>query len=880
MKILILLLLVALAKTNAAQGETPKELKKTIPAHKISETIELDGALSEKIWLNAQGFSTFTQKDPVEGAPATEQTVVTIAYDAEAIYFGVKLTDSSPDSITARLARKDVYVDADMIYVYIDPYNDKRSGYYFALNAAGTMYDGVLYNDDWSDDSWDGVWDGKSIINEDGWSAEFKIPFSQLRFNAMDENTWGVNVKRVISRKNEYDYLVMVPKNESGFVSRFAELNGLENLHQPGNMEILPYITGRAEYTHPESNNPFNDGSTYQPKIGADFKTNLGTNLTLNATVFPDYGQVEIDPAVINLSDVETYFSEKRPFFIEGSTIFEFGQGGARNYWGFNWSNPNFFYSRRIGRVPQGSLPSSDYADIPSGTDILGAAKLTGKISNSWNIGTIQSLTSREHAEIDLNGNRSDVEIEPLTYYGIFRAQKEIDEGRQAIGFISTVTSRMFKDGRLRDEINSNAFTGGIDGWTFLDSSKTWVTTGWVGMSHITGSNERIINVQRNSQHYFQRPDLKTNRFDSTATSLTGYAGRIYLNKQKGNSFFNSAFGFVTPSFDVNDVGFIGRADVLNMHLGGGYSWKDPTDFYRYFELGGAVFRNYDFDGNITWHGIYHFGYYEFTNYYSINWNLAYNPESINNRGTRGGPLMRNHSGYQVSFYANSDSRKDWVVGLGHFRYERPDNSYEWSVDPELVLRPATNVSVTISPSYGKNIESMQYVGAVDDPLASATFGRRYLFGELDQTTFSAGIRLNWTFTPKLSLQLYVQPLISSGKYTNIKELSRPASYDFLIYGQYGSTINNETKEIDPDGSGPAQPFTISNPDFNFKSLRGNAVLRWEYLPGSVLYFVWTQSRSDFEELGEFQFKKSVNRLWDAKADNIFMVKFTYWLNM
>lgn len=879
MKLLSIILLVCTNSLFSFQGNEPKEMKATIPANRIAEKIEIDGILNEKAWLNT-GFSSFTQKDPVEGAPASEKTNVIIAYDEESIYFGIKMYDSSPDSIISRLARRDVYVDADMIYVYIDPYNDKRSGFYFALNAAGTLYDGVLYNDDWNDNSWDGVWEGKSNIDSDGWSAEIKVPFSQLRFNPLEKNLWGINVKRIISRKNEYDYLVMVPKKESGFVSKFAELHGLENISQPGSIEILPYITGKAEYTHPGTGNPFNDGSTYQPKIGVDLKTSLGTNLTFNATVFPDFGQVEIDPAVINLSDVETYFSEKRPFFVQGSSIFDFGVGGARNYWGFNWSGPSFFYSRRIGRVPQGSLPDADYADIPQGTDILGAAKLTGKIGGNWNIGTIQALTSRENSDILYNGVQSEVEVEPLTYYGVFRAQNEIDEGRHAIGFMSTVTKRSFKDARLQNEINSGSYTGGIDGWTFLDSSKTWVTTGWIGMSHVTGNETRMIRLQRNSQHYFQRPDAKVNRLDSTATSLTGYAGRFYINKQKGNSFFNSAFGIISPEFDVNDVGFISRADLLNMHIGGGYSWKDPTDYYRYMETGGAIFRNYDFDGNITWQGIFHFGYYEFTNYYSINWNLAYNPESINNRRTRGGPLTRNHSGYQANFFASTDSRKDWVAGLGYYTYRRPDNSYDWSIDPELEIKPAANVSVTISPSYSKYIEGMQYVTTVNDPVAVSTYGKRYVFGELDQTTFSAGIRLNWTFTPKLSLQLYVQPLISSGKYTNIKELSRPASYDFLIYGQNGSTINNETKEIDPDGTGPAQPFSISNPDFNFKSLRGNAVIRWEYLPGSVLYFVWTQSRSDFEDVGDFQFKKSVNRLWDAKADNIFMVKFTYWLNM
>ncbi|MBZ0199252.1 MAG: carbohydrate binding family 9 domain-containing protein, partial [Ignavibacteriaceae bacterium] len=622
-RLIILFLLVI-----ALDGLSNSKKRSAIKAVKSNQTIIIDGILDEECWRNSQVVSGFIQRDPDEGKEATQQTEVRVLYDEGAIYISATLYDTAPDSIVARLARRDDYVESDLFAVYLDPYNDKRSGYYFALNAAGSYSDGILFNDDWDDDSWNGVWEGKVKLNNNGWSAEFKIPFSQLRFKDSDINEWGINFSRVIARRNEKSYYVYVPKNESGFVSHFVSLTGMENIKPGSQLEILPYITSKAEYTHPAANDPFNDGSKYLPGVGADIKMGIGSNLTLNATINPDFGQVEIDPAVINLSDVETYYSEKRPFFIEGASIFNFGQGGARSYWGFNWSNPNFFYSRRIGRVPEGSLPNNDFSDAPSGTHILGAAKLSGKLNGNWNIGTIQAVTKREYAEYEYNGNRFETEVEPLSYYGVFRVQKEFNEGFQGLGFMSTVTQRAFKDDRLRSEINSGAYTFGLDGWTFLDSSKTWVFTGWVGASNVTGTTERISSIQRSSRHYFQRPDAKNYSVDSSATSLNGYAMRFYINKQKGNFFVNTAFGMISPGFEINDLGFIWRTDQINTHIGAGYAWKDPTDFYRYLELGGAFFRTYDFDGNINSEGFFHFGSYQFLNYYSANWNLAYNPQT------------------------------------------------------------------------------------------------------------------------------------------------------------------------------------------------------------------------------------------------------------
>ncbi len=856
MKTATLLLFFAATILSVARSETKSTSTLQVQALRLHETIAVDGVLSETVWQNGGGISQFKQRDPNENAEPTEKTIVHVAYDDAALYVAARMFDSAPDSIIARLGRRDAQLTSDMFGFFVDPYYDRRSGFYFSLNAAGTMYDGVLYNDEWDDNSWDGVWEGKAKIDEHGWTAEMRIPYSQLRFQKKEQLVWGVNFRRDIARRNERNYLVFTPKNGSGFVSRFVDLVGIENIAPPRRIEALPYVISKAEYLPHDPNDPFNDGSNYTPGAGADFKIGLGNNLTLDATVNPDFGQVEVDPAVVNLSDVETFFQEKRPFFIEGSTIFEFGYGGSRSNWGFNWGNPSFFYSRRIGRAPQGSVPEADYASAPLGTTILGAAKLTGKVANNWNVGTLHALTAREHAKLQSAGQTSRSEVEPMTYYGIARAQKEFHRGRQGLGFISTLSKANFADDRLRDEINSSALGFGIDGWTFLDSSQTWVLNGWTGISQMRGNSTRLLALQRSYRHYYQRPDAGHVEVDSAATSLSGYAGRIALNKQKGNVIFNTAFGFIDPGFDVNDMGFQWRNDVLNAHIAGGYKWTKPGKVFRSAQMLGALFQSHDFEGNKIWQGVWQSGFFEFLNYYSFQYNFAYNPQTVSNRRTRGGPLTLNPPGWEVVLFASSDSRKAWVMSFNTFAYTRPHYGREQNLGVSIEWKPAANVSVSLNPSVYWNREFAQYVEELDDPQATATFGKRYVFAELDQTEFSAGIRLNWTFTPRLSLQFYGQPLISSGDYHDYKQLARPKSFDFAPYA------------------------TDRSDDFNFKSLRGNAVLRWEYFPGSTLYFVWTQSRSDYENLGKFQFNHSVDRLVDTRPENIFMIKASYWLGL
>ena len=847
----------AFADTITVARPTTTAARPTITAARLDAAVTVDGKLDELVWQNGNAVTDFKQRDPHEGAAATLPTEVRVAYDDNAVYIGARMHDTAPDSILARLTRRDFSIPADRFGVYVDPYLDRRSGYYFLVNAAGTLFDGSLYNDGWEDPSWDGVWEGKARVDEKGWTCEMRIPYSQMRFTSGER--WGMNFRRVIQRRSEEDFVVYLPKKESGFVSRFPDLVGMSGIRPKSAIEVIPYATSKGEYLVTDPGDPFNDGSRLTADGGVDVRMGVGSKLTLNATVNPDFGQVEIDPAVVNLSDVESFFQEKRPFFVENAQVFRFGNEGADSYWGFNWPEPTFFYSRRVGRGPQGDVPSAEFTDAPLGTTILGAGKLTGKIAPTWNFGTMHAFTAREHARLYDTGFESESEIEPLTYYGVVRSQKEFKNRQQGLGFMANGAVRSFEDRDLRDQLNSESFFGGMDGWWFLDKNQTWVISGYTVMSHVRGNESRMTELQRSSTHYFQRPDVDHLGVDTTATSMTGFASRYWLNKQKGNTFVNAAVGFLSPKFDVNDVGFMSYADLANYHVGGGYKWTEPTKYTKYQDVLGAVFSSFDFSGTRTWGGGYLAGSTEFQNNYSWSYNAAYNPQSISARRTRGGPLMINKPGYQLGTYFDTDGKSKFFWWLDTGMYMQPDiGSWNYWVNPGIELKPVSNVLLSVGPLFERVVEDAQYVRQVEDPTAAETYGRRYVFAHLEQKTISATIRLNWAFTPRISLLTYLQPLISTGQYTSYKSLARPRSYEFDPVAQ------------------PAPP----GDDFNFKSLRGNAVFRWEYMPGSTLFLVWTQERSDNEVEEGFEFRPSWNQLKAADPNNIFLAKVTYYFTL
>jgi hypothetical protein len=881
--ILILLVITVHPYPNLEQNS-----KSQIKAVRATENIVIDGSLTEKIWQHA-GFNTLLQADPVQGTRPTQKSEFWVAYDDNAVYFAARFYDNHPDSIMARLVRRDfIWGDpSDGCVLYLDSYRDKRNGYFFYVSAAGALADGVIENDvkQPNDLSWDAVWEGKQKIDSKGWTVEMRIPYSQLRFNEDSNKVWGINVERFISRNFETDMLVYTPRNESGFSSRFPDLVGMEEINPHSRIEFLPYVSGKAEYVGSDPGDPFNSGHDYTPGLGLDVRTGLGSSLTLNGTINPDFGQVEVDPAVVNLTDVESNFQEKRPFFTEGVSIYKFGGGGINNDVSFNWPFTQLFYSRRIGRTPQGSLPQYDYADIPSGTHIIGAAKISGQIYDTWKIGTIHAVTRREFADISLNGNQSSSEIEPLTYYGIFRAQRDFNSGRQGLGILSTYTNRFFKDSNLKSYINSNAFVVGSDGWTFLDADNTYVLTGWAALSSVTGSREQMTALQRSPVHYFQRPDVSYISVDSNATSLNGYSGRFMVNKNRGRWVFNTAVGFISPGFEVNDLGFGSFSDYINAHFFTAYRWTEPTSVYQYAGINAAVYSSYDFGWNNTAQGYRLAGYLTMPDYTGGDLGATYNPPTLNSRRTRGGPLTKNPESMSFFFDFFTDNRVWWVLNTGGNASSGSDRkTYDIYATVEFKVLPTLTVSV--GPELIKDQNETQWIGNFSDNEAVNTYQKRYVFAHLDQTVLATNIRADWILSPTLSFQVYIQPLIASGKYNTFKFLQKPKSYDYTSYGENGSELIKNTSgngsiisyTLDPDGEGPAGAKTIGNPDFNYISLRGNAVLRWEYLPGSTLYLVWTQSRENIDPDGDFRFGKSFNNLWSIRPDNIFMLKLSYWL--
>mgnify|MGYP000263820179 FL=1 len=846
-----------------AGGAVVTEALAQVKAVRVQEAIEIDGQLDEAAWQLAPAYTNFVQRDPDEGKKATEGTHVHVLYDDDSIYIGAELKDSQPKAIKALLGRRDADLASDSFTVYLDPYNDKRTGFYFGISAGGTLTDGTLFNDDWNSSSWDGIWEGKARRDDHGWTVEYRIPLSQLRFRQEEDARWGINFRRQITRTNEQAYAALRPKKESGFVSRFLPLVGLSGLQPKRRFLVTPYTTAKTRTYEARIGDPFFDGRHSQAAFGADFKFGIGSNLTLDATMNPDFGQVEVDPAVVNLSDVESFFNEKRPFFIEGSDTFEFGGGGASNNMSFNFSNPNIFYSRRIGRAPQGSPGSADFSRVPDGVRINAAAKLTGRVGGAWNMGVLHAMTGQEEADLMTGGRLGSSVVEPRATYSVFRGQRDFGGGRQGLGFIGTLVNRDLAGTGLENQLNRRATAFGVDGWTTLGRGKgeerIWALTGRFLFSNIQGTAARMGSVQRASQHYFDRPDATHVSVDPNATSLSGYSFRVALNREKGPFLFNAAVGATSPGFDSNDAGITSRTDQINGHISVGHRWTEPGRFFRNGGLQGGVFRTNDYEGNMTSLGLFSWYWATFQNYWGFEGSFFVNPESITTTQTRGGVAMLRPDSWSFDIGINSDNRKsvtfDFDVRSG---YGEKESNRSRGGRASVNWKPAPKLSVSVSPDYQYQQNGAQFVANINDPAAVTTFGRRHVFARLKQETFSAGIRLNWTFTPALSLQTYIQPLISSGEYTDFGDLARPRSYQFIRY------------------AAGALPQGVQNPDFTFKSIRGNAVLRWEFRPGSAAYFVWTQSREGADPSGDFRLGRSFSTLMDAKADNIFLVKLAF----
>jgi hypothetical protein len=845
-----LIAIALLAPTLAAANERRAAAIIEAIAIPASSPIVLDGKLNEEIWQQAPPVVDFLQRDPDEGGAPTHRTEARIAYDESALYVAVRAFDSDAGKIVGILTRRDQRSPSDWIRIVVDSYFDRRSGYEFGVNPVGVKTDRYYFNDGQSDDSWDAVWDVEVERDGEGWRAEFRIPFSQLRFNNTAGGPVGFSILREVGRLAETSTWPLLSRNANGFVSQFGELRGLRMSGAPKRFELMPYSVGKVDTRQVDVSDPLIESPDPGGSLGLDLKYAVTPGLTLTATANPDFGQVEADPAVVNLDAFETFFPERRPFFVEGSGTFRFNMD-------CNDGNcTGMFYSRRIGRAPQGEATVNDdeFSKAPDSATIIGAAKLTGRVGG-FSIGALTAATAREDAEIAGAGmiDRRDETVEPLTGYTVLRARKEFNN-QSSVGFMTTSTNR-----QLNADVNflaKHALAGGIDyDWRL---SQMYNISGYFAGSQIAGNTEAISRLQENNVHGFQRPDADYLGVDADATSLRGHAGSVSFAKISGESTrFSTYVGYKSPGFDTNDLGFMRRADERNQS--NWFQWRNfkPGKYVRTRNFNINQYAGWNFGGDRTYSGGNVNSHWTFVNYYSIGGGFNVDAAPFRDRVTRGGPGVRgNRSKGNLWYYFNTDGRKSLSFSYSGGHWADTRNSARHDIMPSINWRATSSMSLNLGLRYFINHDDSQWVENEDLDAG----GQRYVFGRIDQKTVAITTRFNYTMTPNLSLQVYAEPFVSAGEYSNYKE---------LVDGR-AERYEDRYRPYAYDG----------NADFNIRSFRTTNVLRWEYRPGSQLFLVWQQGKSDELEYGDFRFGRDFGGVFAAPSRNVFLIKFSYWLNM
>ncbi len=870
----------------------------SLRAQSVGTGIVVDGKLDEADWLRIEPGSGFRQSQPNDGDAATQETEIRVLFDHDALYIGARMFDSlGAKGVRTRLVRRDQGAggSSDWIQLVFDTFHDHIGRTSFSVNPSGVRQDGGVAAS-FPDPSWDPVWDVATSIDSLGWTAEFRIPFSQLRFPQGKDQVWGLQVWRTVSRLNEFSMWSYWSNTESGGPQRFGHIEGIAITGTPRRLELAPYVVGGPKFSTPASAaDPFHDGSEVASRVGADLKYLLTSNMTLSATVNPDFGQVEVDPAVVNLSAFETFFPERRPFFIEGAGAFSFG--GFNCFFCSNVSSMSLVFTRRIGRAPQGGLPAdAEFSDIPEASTILGATKITGRTSGGLTIGVLDAVTAKESAQImRSNGGLDRATVEPLSNYFVGRVKKDMRGGDFVFGgIVTSVVRDLPSQSPLRNQLTSHSETGGID-WRANWKNRTYSFMGNIAVSNATGDPAAILRLQRSSARYFQRPDrgnggngVFSNSYDSSATSLRGFGGYARLGKDSGDWLWEAAVNYRSPGFEANDLGFNTRSDYVWMNANLVRSFPNPGAWYRWLWITTGAQQQYNFDGDLN-DRQFHGGIWgQFLNYWNFGVFGILRPSVLDDRATRGGPVVARPRNVFVSANGGTDSRKAISFNLNASLSDNTEGGSSRSISLNTTLKPASNVSLSLGPSWNTSLNSAQFVRSVSDPLRTDFFGRRYVFADTRQTSLSMNTRLNITFTPNLTLELFAQPFISSADFQRFKEFANPRQSEKLVYGRDVGTVTPThdargqvtTFTVDPDGDGPSDTFAIGNPNFVFRSLRGNAVIRWEYRPGSTLFFVWTQDRSATDRFtGDFSFRSPDNGVFGSRPNNTLLVKASYWLN-
>ena len=825
----------------------------------------VDGRLDDPVWARAQPATGFRQAEPTPGEAASQRTEARVVYTDAAVYVGMRMYDTAPDQVRAQFVRRDDHeAVSDWASVMFDSYFDRRTSFEFATTPTGTRVDILHLDENAQDVAWDAVWDVATSRDAEGWTAEFRIPLSQLRFSGGDQLTWGINFTRKIARSSEVAYWAPIPPTSGKHVSLYGDLVGLERLSPPGGLEALPYTVGRLGRAPGSEANPFYKRNDMWGSGGLDLKYGITSNLTLTATMNPDFGQVEADPSEVNLTAFETFYAEKRPFFTEGTEIFRFPllpEGHA-------------FYSRRIGRAPQlsPSVPAGSFSDTPETARILGALKLSGKTASGWSVGLVEAVTGKVSADVSGPDGIVAQPLEPRTNYLAGRVSRDFRAGRSGVGLIATATNRSL-DADAFDRLRSASYLGGTDFWHRFGKGSNYEVSGWWVGTHVRGSENAIAVTQRSAAHLFTRPDGEHLTYDPTRTSMNGWAGEFSARKRGGGNWtWTLGLGARSPGVEPNDLGFLSYADTWYGSVTARYS-----DFTR-----GAHLRNWYVNGQLV--QAQTFGMENLRRSAHVNtrvtflnfWQATLNTSFWGPRKwiweLRGGPALRLPGYAQARWIVRSDTRKPWGMTLqGRVQVDGQDAGHELTFDPQVDFRPTPRATVSLGPVATFEVNADQYVarvGSSSDPT--------YVVGRVDRHTVSMQARVSYGFSPTLNLDVYAQPFLSTGSYSDFRRVADPHAEDFdtrlpLLTGLALDEETNRYRNASLD---------FRNPEFNVREFRLNAVLRWEYLPGSTLFLVWTQARQDYEAFGDLELGRDFDRLFAAPATNVFMVKLNYWVGL
>ncbi|MCX6254729.1 MAG: DUF5916 domain-containing protein [Bacteroidia bacterium] len=856
-------------------GQTSE--KKQYKATRISTTPVINGILDDDSWQSGTWTDDFTQNEPYNGRPASQRTEFKILFDEDNLYVAIKAYDISPDSIVNRLTRRD-QADGDLVGIFVDSFHDLRTSFLFGVSSAGVKYDQMYTNDGQNQDgSWDPNWWVKTSINSEGWVAEMKIPFSQVRFEKNSGDVWGLNMARLYYRKNETDFWQPIPKDAPGLVHLFGELTGLEQIKPRKIFDVTPYAVAKTETFKAEPENPFlAKGKLSKLNGGIDAKIGVTNNMTMDLTINPDFGQVEADPSEVNLSAYETFFGEKRPFFIEGNNITNFGLGIGDGGVG----NDNLFYSRRIGRQPHGypDLKDGWSADIPTRTTILGAAKLTGKTKNGLSLGFVEAMTAEEKAEIDTLGGRKFETVEPLTNYFVGRVQKDINDGKTIIGGILTSTNRDL-DANLSDFMHKAAYTGGVD-FTQYFKEKSWMFNLNTAFSLVEGSKKALENTQRSSARYFQRPDNNYTVLDTNRTSLAGSGGRMQVQKLNGHWNFLGAVLWKTPGFETNDLGYIREADQILAVLAAGYNQWEPKWIYQRYNISADIYSVYNFGGDWVGEGFEWNANMNLKNFWSVWAGGNFTSSSLSTGMLRGGPMMKLPGTTNARIGFSTDYRKKLVFDVSaniNRGYEKDSRDMNTSIG--ITYKPTNYISFNLSPGFNKSFSELQYVEQTN-----YNGNDRYIFASIDRKTINTSFRVNLNLSPNLTFQYWGQPFVATGKYYDYKYILDPMANSyrnrFQTYSesQISFDADNNLFNVD-ENNDETTDYGFDKRDFNVREFLSNLVIRWEYSPGSSVYLVWSQTRSSYNGSGNLDFFSDLGDLFntgDNKPHNVFLIKFSY----